>query len=244
MENRKLVTFEKILGQYSIAGALCSNADVVDFVDDIKQGVLVIDTCGHNLEDGNEMRKFTRRMIEGGWGIEDNAEEELTKLGSELLSLRKPDDEGFNDEWYTCVAASYTQFDNDLVTIAMGGWLNNIYLLNSDETLTINHMDRVIDGDYQEKHNPAYETRLSKDDILFLQTDGFLDNMRSIISKEGMEWDVASETADKLLIDMLKEYRTEPVNIIRDAFVSSLEKYFLPQNNRDDDATFVIVKQI
>ncbi|MFH1455927.1 MAG: hypothetical protein ABIF40_03180 [archaeon] len=243
-ENRNLITFEKILGQYSIAGALCSNADVVDFVDDTKQGILVVDTCGHNIEDGNEMRNFVRRTIEGGWGIEGNAEQELKKLGQMFNSLRKPGESQFVDKWYTCVSASYTQFDNDLITIAMGGALGKTYILRLDETLIINHMDRVIDYDYQKKHKPAYETRLENDDILFLQTDGFLDNIIKKSLKKGIEWEVADETANKLLDDLLREFQKEPVNVIRNALVNSLKQYFLPLSNRDDDTTFVIVKYI
>ncbi|MDP3734505.1 MAG: hypothetical protein Q8R37_04710 [Nanoarchaeota archaeon] len=58
-DERQLVTFDRRLGQYDVAVALCSYCDVLDFVvDEKKQGIVLIDTCGHSKEFGQQMAAF------------------------------------------------------------------------------------------------------------------------------------------------------------------------------------------
>ena len=54
----QLIIFERNLGIYSIAGAICSYGDAIDFIDGERQGIIIADTCGHVKEFGDEVKKY------------------------------------------------------------------------------------------------------------------------------------------------------------------------------------------
>ncbi len=250
-DTRKLINFKRILGHYCIAGAICSYGDVIDFVDGEKQGIFIADTCGHREESGIEMSKFIKRKIKSGWGIKGDAEQNLYSLGKELASLRDPNIRPiYSDEWFDFVSASYTQFDRENISLAMGGGLGHTLIFRKDGSLERILMagGTIDDNDhYLKKHEPAYNTKLKKDEILFLQSDG-MHNMAKALHFDSLDGKIDLDTrntvwyADTLLYNVINKNFYEPAVIIRDAIVSELSKYFLPRTSRDDDVTFVVVK--
>ncbi|MEK6969965.1 MAG: hypothetical protein AABW48_06060 [Nanoarchaeota archaeon] len=249
IDARRLIIFEKELGLYSAAGAICSYGDVIDFVEGEKQGVVIADTCGHLESCGQKMAQFLRQEIKTGWGIEGDAEQNLEKLGQKLFDLRGGKNRPYSDEWYDWVSASYTQFSKEKISLAMGGGLGETLILREDCSLeSIRMRGGVIDEDYLEGHDPVYETTLQETEVMLLQSDGLLGNIYKNYWKHKLKDKNEFELKEVIgynkghLVSILAENRDCSPSVIRDALVSRLSQYFGPLFIRDDDVTFVVVK--
>lgn len=133
---RELKRFDINLGSYSVAGLIFSYGDVIDFVDDLKQGVVLVDTCGHHEEVGKTMAAFLRKEIQNNWGITGDAADNLETLGRKLAALRDPTIPFWkSDEWFDMVSALYAQFDGDNISLSMGGGLGETLILRNNGQL-------------------------------------------------------------------------------------------------------------
>ncbi len=251
-ETRKLRTFEVQFDEYSVAGAIYSHGDVIDFVQGKKQGIVLVDTCGHIEEFGDSMAKFIRREIEGGWGIENDAEHNLANLGRKLGAMRAPGlDSASSDQWYDWASGSYTQFDSKNISLAMGGGIGETLILRDSGRLEQIHLwGGTIDGPYHMgDKNPVHNTSLGKNDVLLLQSDGLMGNIGSAIYEDVQEGKIKFDTRHTVgymyafLWDIFGTNSQKSPEGIRDALVSGLGKYFIPRDFRDDDVTFAVVKR-
>lgn len=248
-DTRKLELFQRRLGEYDIAGAIYSWGDVIGFVESYqKQGIMVIDTCGHFKDYGRDMADFLERKIQEGWGVERGSKEELELFGELLYQLRETDE--FIDAWYDYVSASYTQLAVEGISLSMGGGIGPMFHFKEDEIVEMitqgAPIDRICDPqrDLSTLKEP-YETQLGQNDVLFLTTDGLEGNMcygyedLADLQREDL-W----ETIHKKVTDTISKEQGKSVTEIRDAIISQLGKYFLPRHVSADDVTFVVVKRM
>src|SRR3989344_4743431 len=178
-DKRELKKFEKELGLYYIAGAICSYGDVIDFVEDSKYGVVLVDTCGHDEAVGKNMAAFLSKEINSGWGVAGDAADNLEELGRKLAALRDPTIHYWkSDEWFKMVSALYIQFDKENISLSMGGGMGETVILRNNGILErILMKGGTIDLKYLEGHDSTYFTSLAKDEVILLQTDGLLGNI-------------------------------------------------------------------
>ena|SRR3989338_8748067 len=253
-DKREIKKFEKELGLYSVAGAICSYGDVIDFVEDSKYGIVLADTCGHDEAVGKSMVAFLQKEIKDGWGVTGDAGGNLEKLGRTLASFRDPTIPYWqSDEWFDMISALYVQFDRENISLSMGGGLGETLILRNNGSLErILMKGGTIDLKFLEGHDPTYFTTLAKDEVMLLQTDGLLGNIQSNIYcsfSESKRKDINSNYMDFIdyigawLVNTIAERIYEPAETIRDAIVETFSAYFLPQSPRDDDVTFAVIKK-
>lgn len=242
---RKLVLFERSLGRYHLAGAICSYGDVIDFVDGSKQGIVLIDTCGHEKESGENMAAFLQEQISQGWGNGTDAREDLITLGKKLDSFRQPGEEfGRGEEkWYDLVSGLYVQFNDDDVSLSMGSGLGRTLIFKANSLEKILMLNGPIDHPkFEERSVPAYFFSLGQEEVLFLHSDGLIGNMaKSFYYKYGQNRD--GEYCKDLIIKTIKKLCNQSVQEIRENLVSKYNHLFLPLTSRFDDVTFAVVKR-
>ena len=252
-DNRELKRFDLTLGNYSVSGAICSYGDVIDFVDDLKQGVVLVDTCGHHEEVGKNMAAFLRKEIKNNWGVAGDAADNLEKLGRKLAVMRDPTIPYYkSDEWFDFVSAEYAQFDGDNISLSMGGGLGETLILRNNGQLESTLMyGGTIDLHYLEIHEPAYATTLAKNEVMLLQSDGLLGNIeknvyRSFPESKTKEMDYGEfiRYMKGWLVSTIADKIQEPAGIIRERIIDQYSSYFLPKSLRDDDVTFAVIKKI
>ncbi|MBI4147121.1 hypothetical protein HY494_00545 [Candidatus Woesearchaeota archaeon] len=251
-DKRELKRFDLNLGNYSVSGAICSYGDVIDFVDDLKQGVVLVDTCGHHEEVGKNVAAFLRTEIKNNWGITGDATNNLENLGRKLAALRNPTIPYWkSDEWFDMVSAEYAQFEGDNISLAMGGGLGETLILrNNGQLESILMYGGTIDLHYLENHEPAYVTILAKNEVMLLQSDGLLDNIeknvyRSFPESKRKELDYGEfiRYMKGWLVSTIADKIQEPAGIIRERIIDQFSSYFLPKSLRDDDVTFAVIKK-
>ncbi|MCH8908520.1 MAG: hypothetical protein IH840_15645 [Candidatus Heimdallarchaeota archaeon] len=228
---------------------------VIDFVDTPeKQGIVIIDTCGHRKDHGDNMARFLRSEIENGWGINDNAREELSYLGKKLSDSGPDTHDKFSDLWHDFVSGEYLQFDGDKIYLQMGGGLGSTMIFRNDGELEDIMMkggviDRYFDNHSSRKQveaDPVYETNLKDNEMIFLQSDGLRNNTIQSIHNygekglEGFDEDLFHEDS---IADFLKEHVSKSSSEIRDVMLSELGRYFHPRDLGYDDVTFAVVKK-
>ena len=223
-DTRKLKRFDINLGSYSIAGLIFSYGDVIDFVDDLKQGVVLVDTCGHDEKAGKNMAAFLRTEIQNNWGITGDAAENLELLGRKLAAFRDPTIPYWkSEEWFDMVSALYAQFDGDNISLSMGGGLGETLILRNDGPLeSILMKGGTIDLHYLENHEPAYCTNLARNEVMLLQSDGLLNNIkknvyRSFPESKTKEMDYGEFILymEGWLVSTIAEKNHEPAIVIR-----------------------------
>jgi len=252
LDKRELKKFERELGLYSVAGAICSYGDVIDFVEDSKSGIIIADTCGHLEEVGKEMAAFLKKEIDEGWGVAGDAADNLEELGRKLAALRDPVIPYLkSDEWFDMISALYVQFDKEKISLSMGGGLGETIALRNDGRLErILMKGGTIDLKYLEGHDPTYFTTLAKDEVMLLQTDGLAGNINKSIyllfpepKRREINYEAFIDYTRECLVNTIKENAHEPVETIRDMIIKRFSPYFLPQSSRDDDVTFAVIKR-
>src|SRR3989338_9166065 len=251
-DKRELKKFEKELGLYSVAGAICSYGDVIDFVQDLKQGIVLVDTCDHDEAVGKKMTAFLRKEIKEGWGVAGDAADNLEELGRKLAALRDPVIPYLkSDEWFDMISALYVQFDKEKISLSMGGGLGETIALRNDGSLErILMKGGTIDLKYLEGHDPTYFTTLAKDEVMLLQTDGLLGNIHKNIyfsfpepKRREINYEAFIDYTRAWLVNTIAEKADDPVETIRDTIIEKFSPYFLPKSQRDDDVTFAVIKK-
>src|SRR3989344_351558 len=252
LDKRELKKFERELGLYSVAGAICSYGDVIDFVEDSKSGIIIADTCGHLEEVGKEMAAFLKKEIDEGWGVAGDAADNLEELGRKLAALRDPVIPYLkSDEWFDMISALYVQFDKEKISLSMGGGLGETIALRNDGSLErILMKGGTIDLKYLEGHDPTYFTTLAKDEVMLLQTDGLAGNINKSIyllfpepKRREINYEAFIDYTRECLVNTIRENAHEPVETIRDMIIKRFSPYFLPKSLRDDDVTFAVIKK-
>src|SRR3989344_1010493 len=251
-DKRELKKFEKELGLYSVAGAICSYGDVIDFVQDLKQGIVLVDTCDHDEAVGKKMTAFLRKEIKEGWGVAGDAADNLEELGRKLAALRDPTIPYWkSDEWFDMVSALYVQFDKESISLSMGGGLGETMILRNDGRLErILMKGGTVDLKFLEGHDQTYFTTLAKDEVMLLHTDGLLGNINKDIYlsfphaiRKEINYESFVDHNREWLLNTIAEKNDEPTETIRDRIVEIFSAYFLPQSSRDDDLTFAVIKK-
>lgn len=252
IDKRELKTFERELGFYSTAGAICSYGDVIDFVEDSKYGVVLVDTCGHDEAVGKNMAAFLKKEINSGWGVAGDAAGNLEELGRKLAGLGDPSiPYRYRDEWFDMVSALYVLFDKENISLSMGGGLGETLILRNDGNLEgILMKGGTIDLEYLKGHDPTYFTTLAKDEVILLQSDGLLGNINKSIYRSFPEsksreinYEDVKDCTRKCFVNSIAEKAHEPVETIRDMIIERFSPYFLPKSSRDDDVTFAVIKK-
>ena len=252
LDKRELKKFERELCLYSTAGAIYSYGDVIDFVEDSKDGIVLVDTCGHDEAVGKNMTAFLRTEINGGWGVAGDAADNLEELGRKLAELRDPTiPYWLSEQWFDMVSALYVQFDKENISLAMGGGLGETLILRNDGSLErILMKGGTIDLKYLSGHDPTYCTTLAKDEVILLQSDGLAGNINKSIyllfpepKRREINYEAFIDYTRECLVNTIKENAHEPVETIRDMIIKRFSPYFLPQSSRDDDVTFAVIKR-
>ncbi|MBI2666036.1 hypothetical protein HYX13_00325 [Candidatus Woesearchaeota archaeon] len=258
-EARTLVTLEKTLGKYEVAVTICSDGDVIDFVERGNPGIILIDTLGHSKSVGEAMTDFLQKSIASGWGREGNAEEEFVYLGTTLASLRHGKKKEDSYEWHDSVSGIYCQLRQEAVYITSTGGITEPLLRKQKKdqwkqlrreaeylSLPLNCPGK-LDDEYLIGRSPMHKVILENEDILFLSSDGLLHNLAISLSKE-KKFSIFShhclELAELAIRSQLDNFNTADAKTIRDAINDSLNQYFLPKDRGDDDVTFAVIKKI
>lgn len=248
MDTRELLTFEKKLGMYDLAGAIYSDGDVIDFVDGVNPGIIIADTCGHKKEFGDKAREFLQKEIRTGWGSQYDIKTEILELGRKLMitGTGKPSLEGrFNEreEWWDCIACSYAQFTDE------GIYLTGIHNLIARENGTVETPWSIL-GPYHfddPGEREPVRTVLSHGDIMLIASDGLENNIRIISYLKGENHE--QDTFETKLGRILNQNKTKEISSIRDILISQLKYYFMSGMIKCidqmiyDDVTFVLVKK-
>ncbi len=250
-DTRKLITFERTLGMYEVAGAICSYGDVIDFVDGEKKGIVIADTTGKMEECGKRMGDFLRKEIKKGWGSSKDGRTEILDLGKKLFiagvgkpyldrktQLKVIRELSEEDRWWDGVEICYAHMDKEIISLA--GLRYMIFreeggVEEIDSFLTPYHINQ------DKKRNPI-EKILQDNDILLMTSDGLEWNMRLPYRtlEELRKYDKKPREDIRRIIT--KDNKL-PVDKIRDALVTKLSNYIVGDFFADD-VTFAVVKRI
>jgi len=250
-ETRELVTFERNLGLYSAAGAICSHGDVIDFVDGEKQGIIIADTCGKRKDCGDRAGVFLREQIESGWGSSRDVKTEILDLGRRLMitGVGKPylDRETklkvireFSEEerWWDAIEFCYAHIDKE--TISLAGLRYMIFR----EDRSVEEIDSFL--------SPYHVNLVEKEETIKKKIHG---KDILLITSDGLEWNMRLPYRGNL--ENLRKYHEKPredigkiigenshlqVDKIRDILVSELSDYITGKYFADD-VTFALVKR-
>jgi hypothetical protein len=235
-DKRELKTFERTLGDYEVAGAICSYGDVIAFVDGDSNGIVLIDTMGHYEESGIKMGEFIRKQISEGWGHKDPRENIF-----DLRDVLKLERESHGQRWSYCVSGMFLKLEN-LVSLSMGGDMGPTFYLTSRSCESWRKSYHRIDIMNEDRIN-LLSCDLDHEGLLFIQTDGLLDNIGcSLRADEGLTL-TAMESATQKLEAFLREHQACTPYMIRDGVLDAFSDLFLPRDNYYDDVTFAIIKK-
>ncbi|MFC1741166.1 hypothetical protein ACFL3V_01375 [Nanoarchaeota archaeon] len=255
---RKLVLFERMLGDYLAAGAIYSYGDAFGFFDGKAKGVVIADTCGHNKKMGDAMQGFLDDVIRAGWGCSGDAAHEVLDLGPRLVlaGTGKPELEkkishlDYDAEWWSCLAVHYMSLRGDDVQLSGIG----SYVFRQDmgferyvTTLCPFHYLEEPSNEFEEMRRPV-KTSLGEGDFVLLASDGLEHNIGTSLYRGGN--DSSLESVQELLVGSVLCNHEKSAVGIRDALVYELSRYFVPQEGEEDplryfdDVTFVVVKKV
>lgn len=207
---RDLCLFERLLGMYTVAGAIYAVGDVIAFVDGPKQGILIADTCGHRKDFGDKMKEFLQQIITEGWGSSQNAKTEIIDLRKRLViaGTGKPDTEidlPEDSEWWDFVEISYAQFaDKKISLFGLYFWI-----CRSDGTI---EYPKSVFGCFNHQRRELPDPvliGLDKGDTLLMASDGLDSNIsRTLYHTHGK----SHEDGKKMIDDVL--YRSSGMDSI------------------------------
>ncbi|MFP4117964.1 MAG: SpoIIE family protein phosphatase [Candidatus Woesearchaeota archaeon] len=222
-------------GDYDISYALCSYGDVIkNFYDSGKLGMLIADTMGHDAETGKDFADYIDENIRPeGWGTGPDAEKELS-----ALSERFPRDDSEylpSSPWKPVGAFLRLDKDSGLEQIAFGGIEKPIYVHSDGKTETLD-LRGYLDLYDTAEHSPCHKIDMKSGDMLLLSSDGMKDNMEAHGYKDPQ--------AD---IGTLLEYNRQNgaediVSTITDS--RGFGSRWLPQDEKDDDISLILVKKL
>jgi hypothetical protein len=238
-DERKLFTFSKTLGDYEVGFSLYSYADVLGIVTGDKKGVLLVDTCGHRKDYGQNMMAFVRRQIIDGWGVKGDVREELLNFGKRLADVNGPAERCEGDDWCDGASGLYVQLGDKVGFSSNGGMGKSIIFRKGDEEY-LPLKGTYLDDIHQHKPEilPIYETELGLDDVLLLQSDGVDGNMIASI-----HYGHSNKSSKTDFIDVISSARKySPLEIVD--YANHTLKHVLDNIDlRYDDMSFIIIKK-
>ena len=198
---------------------------IVDGTDSSEKGIFLSDTTGHNIKPAQALISFLNKTIKSGWGLNGNSE-------SEILSLSNMIKEQAHKEEYGGICFLYGQFRTEGISIVNGGLPIPIMVRKDGSVQQIDLSGLYLDS-FEIFHKPPYESKLDDGDILFLRTDGV---------DEGLTKAVGKNKGHENLEEVLRNHRNSSALGVREAILSELGEYLLPNSKADDDVTLVVVK--
>jgi hypothetical protein len=238
-DKRELKTFERTLGDYEVAGAICSYGDVINFVDGDSNGIVLIDTMGHYEESGIKMGEFIRKQISEGWGHKDPRENIF-----DLRDALKLERESHGERWCTYVSGISLRLD-DFVSFSTAGEMGPIVCLVNRACDVWSEPYHRIDI-MNEDRIDLLAYKLKEQDLIFVQSDGLVDNLAYSLRNHD-ELDLERESlkalATEKVVDLIKAFSHLPPSLIGEGLVNKYGDLFLPRDNYYDDVTFAIIKK-
>ena len=254
-DKRELKTFERILGNYEVAGAICSYGDAIAFAEmDNRSWIIISDTVGHVEGQGKQMKEFLDKQIMEGWGAEFDTKEEIADLGRRLLiaGTGKPEiPDGLHFDWWDSPEFCYAHLlENE---VSLGGINFNLVRNGKFEEIPYETSEGIkmmspLHFDDLENRSP-YNISLRTNDVLLMASDGLEDNISYTLRLQGEE--TSREIAKLKLIEVMTQCKGKKPDQIRDTLITELKDYFLPRavgnysptEYEYDDVTFAVIKK-
>ena len=240
-DERKLLVHQLELGDYDIAFSLYSFGDVIEFVQHPKQGVILIDTCGHQNDFGKQMQSFLKQQIKSGWGSKGDAREELTDLGRKLADVNGPAKLCEGDDWCDGASGLYVQLNKTNISFSSNGGMGQSFIFRNNKKECLDMYGTYLDDLHQHEKGallPVYTSNLGLDDVLLLQSDGINGNMMASI-----HYGHSNESSRTDFIDTLMNVRKkEPFEIVNYAN-HALRNVIKNIDLCYDDMSFVVIKK-
>jgi hypothetical protein len=237
-ETRKLNLFDKTLGDYSVAGAICSYGDVIEFVDDDPKGIILIDTMRHYESSGKIMSFFLSRMKSLAFFQHDDPRDNLLDLTHALQAAQKhyPN---YHLIWSRCVSGMYINLGED-IKFSIGGDLGDLLYLG--ETPQIFDRETYTIDIATEDTLHLHSLNLSSEDVFFIQSDGLAHNVGLHNFRQQNEVKNWYDYANNLIKEFVNEHKQNSASDLRDKLVEEFD-YAFPKDDAYDDVTFAVIKK-
>ena len=226
-DGRELIVNEFNFGDYEIAYALCSNGDVIEnFYDGNVLSILLADTMGHDKETGDSFKRYLDRVRKSGWGFGD-AESEISYLSK---NFPRGDSEFDTSEWNPAGGFIRLEKGSDLVQIVNAGIEKPLIFCNG----VLKTLDLRGSLEFYDKceRTPSYNGNMNVGDVIVLQSDGIFDNLERFS-------DVGREYYERIV-----KHNSKPLDIVsRVVDPQGFGRYCLPQDDRYDDISILVVKK-
>ncbi|MDP3734506.1 MAG: hypothetical protein Q8R37_04715 [Nanoarchaeota archaeon] len=136
------------------------------------------------------------------------------------------------------------------VSLSMGGGLGHTFLLrNNGQQDKIVMKCGTLDDKFLQHAEPAYETEVQDNDLIFLQSDGLFSNTARSLDYDYQREKCAApddylECVESMIMDCFAGNHDQSASFLRDKVITKLSRYFLPRADLYyDDVTFVVVKK-